>query len=103
MWDGLFFSKNWHRETGQHEELSFQKCSKGYGFFYTSGEVIFDLGVSEDLDGADWYIRVIEDHRETHKVTGAPVEIKLRAFQYLTDLLTEIANQSEGMNLHLPR
>lgn len=103
VWESLFFAKNWYRQTGYHEELSFGKCQKGYGFLYTSGDVLFDLGVCEDLDGIDWYVRVIEDRRESHKLTGAPVEIKLRAFQHLTPLLRKIAAQSEGMNLVIPR
>ncbi len=94
VWDTFSFGKNWYAQKTTHEEISFDRHSKGYGFFYTLGEVTFDLGVVE-CDGVDWYARVIEDKRETHKLTGAPVEIKLRAFQHLGILLTQINHQAE--------
>lgn len=40
------------------------------------------------------YYKIIEDNRETIKVTGASVEIKLRAFKNLRQLLSMIANQA---------
>lgn len=94
IWETFSFGKNWYAQTATHEEISFEKHTKGYGFFYTLGEVTFDLGVVE-CDGVDWYARVIEDKRETHKLTGASVEIKLRAFQHLGILLTQINHQAE--------
>lgn len=94
VWDTFSFGKNWYAQKATHEEISFVRHSKGYGFFYTLGEVTFDLGVVE-CDGVDWYARVIEDKRETHKLTGASVEIKLRAFQHLGILLAQINHQAE--------
>lgn len=94
VWETFSFGKNWYAQTATHEEISFEKHTKGYGFFYTLGEVTFDLGVVE-CDGVDWYARVIEDKRETHKLTGASVEIKLRAFQHLGILLAQINHQAE--------
>ncbi|HND85568.1 MAG TPA: hypothetical protein PLU50_07150 [Pseudobdellovibrionaceae bacterium] len=96
VWDSFLFGKNWYAQKVLHEEISFERHSKGYGFFYTVGEVTFDLGVVE-CDGVDWYVRVLEDKRETHKLTGASVEIKLRAFQHLGVLLTQINHQAEQL------
>lgn len=94
VWNTFSFGKNWYAQEATHEEISFEKHSKGYGFFYTLGEVIFDLGVVE-CDGVDWYARVIEDKRVTHKLTGASVEIKLRASQHIGKLLAQINFQAE--------
>ena len=88
------FGKNWYAQKALHEEISFAKHAKGYGFFFTLGEVTFDLGVVE-CDGTDWYARITEDRRQTYKLTGAPVEIKLRAFPHLRDLLMQINHQAE--------
>lgn len=94
VWNSFLFGKNWYAQKVVHEEISFDRHSKGYGFFYTIGEVTFDLGVVE-CDGVDWYVRVLEDKRETYKLTGASVEIKLRAFQHLGMLLAQINHQAE--------
>lgn len=94
VWNTFSFGKNWYAQKATHEEISFDRYSKGYGFFYTLGEVTFDLGVVE-CDGVDWYVRVVEDKRETHKLTGASVEVKLRAFQHMGNLLAQINHQAE--------
>jgi hypothetical protein len=94
MWDNLSFGKTWWRQTASHREISFEKSTKGFGFFFVTGLVTFDLGVCEDLDGVDWYYRVTEDKRESFKVTGAPVDIKLQAFRYLNQLLAKIGEQA---------
>jgi hypothetical protein len=90
IWNSLKFSKVMPRMKGMHEEISFDKCAKGFAFFYTKGEVTYDFGLVEDYGGVDTYIRIIEDKRETFRVTGASVEIKLRAFLNLKELLLEI-------------
>lgn len=93
VWETLSFGKNWYDQKVTYEEISFDRHSKGFGFFYTIGEVTFDLGVVE-CDGVDWYALVTDDKRETHKLTGASVEIKLRASQHLGKLLEQINSQA---------
>lgn len=90
IWNSLNFAKVMPSMKGMHEEISFDKSGKGFAFFYTKGEVLYDFGIVEDFGGIDSYIRIIEDRRETFKVTGASVEIKLRAFLNLKNLLFEI-------------
>lgn len=90
VWNSLNFAKVMSNMKGMHEEISFDKCAKGFAFFYTKGEVTYDFGLVEDYGGVDSYIRILEDKRETVKVTGASVEIKLRAFLNLKELLLEI-------------
>lgn len=89
IWESVSFSKVWHVQTALHEELFFERHTKGLSFFYTLGEVTFDLGV-EEHEGVDWYLRIKEDQRKTYKLTGAPVEIKLRAFLHMEKLLMNI-------------
>jgi hypothetical protein len=96
IWDTFSFGKNWYAQKTTHEEISFERHTKGYSFFYTLGDVTFDVGVVE-CDGMDWYARITDDKRETHKLTGASVEIKLRAFQHLGILLAQINHQAEQM------
>lgn len=69
------------------EELFFDRATKDFGFFNTSGEVIFKVGLVHEFGGDYWYVRIIEDKRESVKLTGASVEVKLRAFPHLNDLL----------------
>lgn len=97
IWNNLYFQKNWYRQSSWYEEISFEKTAKGYGIFYTFGEVFFDLGVCEDM-GVDWYVKVLEDKRETFRVTGAPIEIKLKAFKQLRKLLNEIIAQTANFD-----
>ncbi|CAM6000749.1 unnamed protein product [Sphagnum balticum] len=61
------------------------------------GEVLYDMGFVEDHGGMDSYVRILEDKRETFRVTGAPVEIKLRAFQHLKELLFEINKRGNNI------
>jgi hypothetical protein len=97
VWSSLKFTKVWPSMRGKHEEISFDKCAKGFAFFYTMGEVVYDLGFVEDLGGMDSYVRILEDKRETFRVTGASVEIKLRAFQHLKELLLEINKRGNNI------
>lgn len=99
-WDSFMFGKNWYAQEAMHEELSFERHTKELNFFYTSGQVTFDLGVVE-YEGVDWYAKVIDDKRKTYKLTGAPVEIKLKAFQHLTQLLTLINQEAEQIMSNL--
>ena len=93
IWDSLSFTKNWWNQKSNYEEISFEKFNKGYGFFFKTGEVTFDLGVCEESGGTDWYYRIIEDRVKSFKVTGASIDIKLRAFLHLSKLLAEISHQ----------
>lgn len=97
VWDSLNFTKVWPSMKGKHEEISFDKCAKGFAFFYTMGEVVYDLGFVIDHGGADAYVKVIEDKRESFRLTGAPIEIKLRAFPHLRELLLEINNRGNNI------
>ena len=97
VWNSLKFVKTFPSKRGKHEEISFDKCAKGFAFFYTMGEVVYDMGVVEDHGGVDVYIRVIEDKRETFRLTGASVEIKLRAFPHLKNLVMEISNRGNNV------
>lgn len=97
VWNSLSFTKVWPSKTGMHEEISFDKCGKGFAFFYTKGEVVYDIGFVEDHGGMDAYVRILEDKRETFRVTGASVEIKLRAFQHLRELLLEISRRGNNV------
>lgn len=97
VWDSLRFTKIWPSKRGMHEEISFDKCGKGFAFFYTMGEVVYDMGIVEDHGGIDSYVRILEDKRETYRVTGAPVEVKLRAFQHLRELLLEINKRGNNV------
>jgi hypothetical protein len=97
VWSSLRFVKAWPGQCGTYEEISFDKSPKGFAFFYTIGEVAYELGVVEDFGGSDAYVRITDDKRETFKVTGAPVEIKLRAFQHLKELLVEINDRAENL------
>ncbi|MGE3758259.1 MAG: hypothetical protein AB7H97_10910 [Pseudobdellovibrionaceae bacterium] len=90
VWNSLSFTKVWPSMRGKHEEISFDKCPKGFAFFHTMGEVVYDLGFVIDHGGVDAYVKIIEDKRETVRLTGASVEIKLRAFPHLRNLLQEI-------------
>lgn len=99
LWENFSFNKNWWNQKSLHEEISFEKTAKGYGFIFTTGEVTFDVGVY-DAEGAEWYYRIIEDKRESFKVTGASADIKLRAFKYLNRLLEEISQQANQIALH---
>jgi hypothetical protein len=93
MWNSLRFVKS-IRNKSPYEEISYEKSTKGFGFFYRSGEVTYDLGFYNGPVGMECYYRIIEDKREIVKVTGAPVEIKFRAFRNLKQLLSMIANQA---------
>ena len=97
VWNNLKFTTVWPTRRGMHEELSFDKCTKGFAFFYTKGEVAYDIGFIEDRDGIDTYVRILEDKRETFKVTGASVEIKLRTFLNLRELLLEINKRANSV------
>lgn len=97
VWNSLAFTKVWPSKRGTHEEISFDKCGKGFAFFYMIGEVVYDIGFVEDHGGMDAYVRILEDKRETVRVTGAPVEIKLRAFQHLRELLFEINKRGNNV------
>ncbi|MEZ4750347.1 MAG: hypothetical protein R3B54_06895 [Bdellovibrionota bacterium] len=97
VWNSLRFVKTWCGQTATFEEISFDRATKGFGFFYTTGEVVYDLGVVEDFNGTDVYVRVVEDKRETFKVTGAPVEVKLQAFKHLQELLREISDRANNV------
>lgn len=97
VWNSLTFTKVWPSKRGMHEEISFDKCGKGFAFFYTMGEVVYDMGFVEDYGGMDSYVRILQDKRETFRVTGAPVEIKLRAFQHLKELLFEINKRGNSI------
>lgn len=94
LWESLSFGKTWNMQTSSHQEISFQKSTKGFNFVFTVGEVIFDLGVCEDIGGVDWYYRIVEDKRESYKVTGASVDIKLKAFKNLNQLLAKIGEEA---------
>lgn len=94
IWNSLSFGKIWRSQKSLHEEICFEKATKGFGFFLIKGEVTFDIGVCEDMEGTDWYYRIIEDKRESFKVTGASVDIKLRAFRHLSQLLPIINEQA---------
>jgi hypothetical protein len=96
VWENFFFGNIWYSQSSTHEEISFEKHNKGYSLFYTSGEVTFDLGVVES-EGVDWYIRILKDQRQTHKLTGASVEIKLKAFQHLRSLIMEINKKANNI------
>jgi hypothetical protein len=97
VWNSLTFTTVWPTKRGMHEELSFDKCAKGFAFFYTKGEVVYDVGFIEDRGGLDTYVRILEDTRETFRVTGASVEIKLRAFLNLRELLLEINKRADNV------
>lgn len=97
VWNSLKFTTVWPTKRGMHEELSFDKCAKGFAFFYIKGEVVYDVGFIEQNGGLDTYVRIIEDKRETFRVTGAPVEIKLRAFLHLRELLLEISKRANNV------
>jgi hypothetical protein len=90
IWKSLPITKVWPNQRGMHQEISFDKNGKAFAFFYTMGEVVYDVGFVQDHGGLDSYVRILEDKRETFRVTGAPVEIKLRAFLHLKELLLEI-------------
>lgn len=97
VWNSLNFTKVWPSMRGKHEEISFDKCAKGFAFFYTMGEVVYDLGFVIEHGGVDAYVKIIEDKRETFRITGASVEIKLRAFQHLKELLFEINKRGNNI------
>lgn len=97
VWNSLNFTKVWPSMKRQHEEISFDKCNKGFAFFYTMGEVVYDLGFVIEHGGVDAYVRILEDKRETFRVTGASVEIKLRAFLHLKNLVFEINNRGNNI------
>lgn len=97
VWNSLKFTTVWPTKRGMHEEISFDKCAKGFAFFYTKGEVVYDIGFIEDRGGIDTYVRILEDNRETVRVTGASVEIKLRAFLNLRGLLAEINKRANNV------
>lgn len=97
VWSSLRFAKVWPGKTGLYEEISFDRCNKGFAFYFTTGEVTYDLGVVEDHGGMDSYVRIVKDQRETFKVTGASIEIKLRAFLHLKELLTEINDRANNV------
>ena len=101
VWNSLHFAKVWPRQNKMFEELSFDKSTKGFAFYYRSGRVIFDVGVVEDHGGLDMYYRIIEDHREILKLTGAPVEVKIWAFQFLRELLSEIGRRANNIASNL--
>ncbi|MCO5144140.1 MAG: hypothetical protein M9962_13710 [Oligoflexia bacterium] len=97
LWDSLTFTKVWSSKRNMHEEISFDKCGKAFAFFYTKGEVLYDIGLVEDYDGVDAYIRIIEDKREKLRVTGASVEVKLQFFRHLKELLLEINTRANDI------
>lgn len=99
VWSSLRFAKTWPGMKGTYKEISFDRCSssKGFRFFYTTGEVTYDFGVCADFGGEDHYVRIVEDNRQTFQVTGASVEIKLEAFQHLQPLLREIADRANNI------
>lgn len=97
VWNSLQFTKLFPKRRNTYEELSFDRTTKGFGFFYLGGEVEYELGFVQEHGGADFYVRVIEDKRELVKVTGASVEIKIRAFLMLTELLQEIDKRANNV------
>lgn len=96
LWRSLSFVKSW-RSKELYEEISYEKGTKGFAFFYRTGEVVYDLGFHRGPTGMECYYKIIEDKRETFRVTGASVEIKLRAFKHLRPLLSVIANQADHL------
>lgn len=97
VWNSIQFMKLFPRKRNTYEELSFERATKGFGFFYLGGEVEYELGFVQEHGGADFYVRVIEDKREFVKVTGASVEIKIRAFLLLSELLQEIDKRASNV------
>lgn len=98
LWNSFRFDKALLNQKSMYEEMSFEKFTKGYGFFYRMGEVTYDLGACKSTGGVDWYFRVIEDRRESVKVTGAAVDVKLKAAQHLGSLLAQINHQAHNIN-----
>lgn len=94
LWNDISFENIWYSECYFHEELSFERQTKGYSFFYTSGNIILDVGF-EDYSKS-WYCTIRDDQRVKYQLTGAPVEIKLRAFKNLRLLLKEIDLEAYG-------
>lgn len=94
VWNSLNFIKVFPCRDCLHEEISYKKSPKGFSFFYTVGRVKYDLGICKDFGGTDTYIRINDDSREEIKVTGASVEIKLKAFQHLNSLLEQIRDRA---------
>lgn len=91
LWGQFSFNQVRPNHEKYHEELSFLRYSKGFGFFYKCGVVVFDTAVNEPVcDIFDCYYRVVEDRRKTYKLTGAPAEIKIKAFPHLKKLLFEL-------------
>lgn len=97
VWNSLKFTTVWPSKRGQHEEISFDKCAKGFAFFYKMGEVLYDVGFIEQAGGVDAYVRILEDKCETFRLAGASVEIKLRAFPHLKPLLLEINKRGNNI------
>lgn len=97
VWNSFNFTKVFPSMRGTYEEISFDKCAKGFAFFYNMGEVVYDMGLVEDHGGMDSYVRILEDKRETFRVTGAQVEIKLRAFPHLRELIFEINKRGNNI------
>lgn len=95
IWKSLPFTKTWRNQKESSEELSFEKCSTGYSFFFKTGEVTFDLGLCEDAETIDWYYRIVEDGRKSVKVIGASVDIKLKVFEHLNQLLSDIGARAD--------
>lgn len=94
IWSGLNFVKVFPCRDCLHEEISYKRSAKGFGFFYTTGRVKYDIGIVEEFGGTDTYIRIREDSRNQVKVTGANVEIKLKVFEHLRTLLEQISDRS---------
>lgn len=100
VWNSLSFSKTWLCQVAPYTEISYEKFSKGFGFFFKNGEVTFDVGVCEDADGSDWYFRIVEDKRESCKLTGASVDTKFRAFKHLGPLLARIKEVTRSASFY---
>jgi hypothetical protein len=79
IWKSLDFIKTFPSRDCLHEEICYKRHSKGFAFFYVSGRVQYDVGVVEDFGGTDMYIRIHSDTRQEIKVTGAPVEVKIKS------------------------
>lgn len=85
------------------EELKYCKNqeSKGnFGFFYEEGWVNYKIAMLYFDNGGEFhlvdaYYVTLEDKRDSIKVTGAPVKIKLRAVEHIDKLVNKVLYEAK--------
>lgn len=91
--DRIDIQDSWETNNLPHLELSFEKQNKEYAFYCTEGEISSNVFIN--AYDKSWLYYPFKDTRKKYKLTGASVEVKKKAFNYLTDLINKIYQKGQ--------